>query len=146
MNFVEIRQAISHRARLVTGGFLHLSDEPMECGPSAEAETDDSLEEIVGEDVVIASITGFGDAIGDTAIEETPSLGADARFTDVELLGEGVERKRLAFEQEGAEEAASNARKAVAFGGQPHAFDKSVAFVQQSGGSERGMDNCVRSI
>ena len=133
MHFVEVRQAIAHCSWLLDGGILHFSDEAMERGPPAEAKTDDSREEIVGEDVVIAPIAGFSDAIGDAALEKAPRLGADARFADAELLGEGVEGKRFAFEEEGAEDAAGDTGEPVAFGGQSHAFDESVAFVQQVG-------------
>jgi|ERR1051326_1909318 hypothetical protein len=146
MDFIEICQAIADGTGLVDGGMLDFSDETVKRGPSGEAETDDSREEIVGEDVVIPPIARFSDAIGDAAVEKAPRLGADAGFADVELLGQGVEGQRLALEEEGAEDTTGDAGQAIAFGGESHAFDESVAFVQQEGDREVGVDNFVRSV
>src|SRR5690348_273688 len=56
VDFIEICQAIADGAWLVEGGMLDFSDETVERGPSGEAETDDSREEILREHVVIPSI------------------------------------------------------------------------------------------
>jgi len=131
VHIVEVRQALTHRAGLVAGRSLHFSDEAVKRRPSTQAEMDDAREEIFGQNVVIAAIAGFSDALGDATLEETPCLGADTRFADAELLRKGVEGKRFAFEEEGAKETTGDTGEAVAFGSESHTFDESVAFVQQ---------------
>src|SRR5947209_6223756 len=65
MHIVDVREPFANDARLIGATCLHFPYESMQRRPATHAETDDLGKKIWRERVIVATIAGFADALGD---------------------------------------------------------------------------------